>query len=483
MASELKQKTIKGLAWNTIQNFTNHGVEFLLMLFMARLLGPKEYGLIGLTTVFMAISSVFIDSGFSNALIRKKDCTNDDFSTVFIFNLFISVVCYIILFIIAPFVGDFYNEPILCPVLRVIGLLLITQAFSTVQNTILTKNIDFKKKTKITVSKNIISGLIGLLFAYFGFGVWALVIQSLTGSILFSILLWSTTEWHPNLHFSKKSFKELFGYGSKLLISSLINKTYSQINPIVIGKYFSATTLGNYSRARHWANLFSANLTSILNTVTFPVLAKVQNDDKRLENIYRRMIRTSAYIVFPSMIGLSAVAKPLTLVVIGEKWEFSAQILEIICFSMMWFPVNALNMNLLLVKGRSDLYLQNEIIKKFIALPVLFLSLPFGILVFVKTGVFASILYVFINTHYTGKFLNIGFFKQMGDLIPTLLLSLAMFGAVRFTMHFMPNLYLQLIAGIFTGAVFYTGCSYLLKLSELQEAITLFKEIKNRKKK
>ncbi len=482
MASELKQKTIKGLAWNTIQNFTNHGVEFLLMLFMARLLGPKEYGLIGLTTVFMAISSVFIDSGFSNALIRKKDCTNDDFSTVFIFNLFISVVCYIILFIIAPFVGDFYNEPILCPVLRVIGLLLITQAFSTVQNTILTKNIDFKKKTKITVSKNIISGLIGLLFAYFGFGVWALVIQSLTGSMLFSILLWSTTEWHPNLHFSKKSFKELFGYGSKLLISSLINKTYSQINPIVIGKYFSATTLGNYSRARHWANLFSANLTSILNTVTFPVLAKVQNDDKRLENIYRRMIRTSAYIVFPSMIGLSAVAKPLTLVVIGEKWEFSAQILEIICFSMMWFPVNALNMNLLLVKGRSDLYLQNEIIKKFIALPVLFLSLPFGILVFVKTGVFTSILYVFINTYYTGKFLNIGFFKQMGDLIPTLLLSLAMFGAVRFTMHFMPNLYLQIIVGILTGGVFYFGCSYLLRFSELKEAITLFKDIKNRKK-
>ena len=480
MASELKNKTVKGLAWSSIQNITNHGVEFLLMLFMARLLGPKEYGLIGLTAIFMAISSTFVNSGFSSALIRKKDCTNDDFSTVFIFNLFVSVLCYGIIFIIAPYVGEFYNEPILCPVLRVLGLMLITQAFCAVQSTILTKNIDFKKKTKITVTKNIISGLIGLLFAYLGFGVWALVIQSLTASVLFSIMLWSTTEWYPNMHFSKKSFKELFDYGSKMLISNLINTTYGQIYPIVIGKFFSTATLGNFSRARHWANLGSKNLTLILQNVTFPVLAKVQDDDKRLENIYRRMIRTSCFIIFPFMIGMSAVAYPLTLVFIGPKWEFSAYLLQIICFSMMWYPIHALNLNLLQVKGRSDLFLRLEIIKKIIGICILCFSIPLGIVAMCYFNILSSIIYLIINTYYTGKLINVGFLKQMRDISPTLLLSLAMFTFVLLIINHITNIYIQLIVGIIVGATIYLGGSYLLKFPELNEVLLMYKDIKNR---
>lgn len=482
MASDLKQKTVKGLAWNTIQNFTNHGVEFLLMLFMARLLGPKEYGLIGLTSVFIAISSTFVNSGFSSALIRKKDCTNDDFSTVFIFNLFVSVVCYLILFIIAPYVGDFYNEPVLCPILRVLGLMLITQAFCAVQNTILTKNIDFKKKTKITVSKNIISGLLGLLFAFLGFGVWALVIQSLTASILFSIMLWSKTEWYPNMHFSMKSFKELFGYGSKLLISSLINTTYGQIYPIVIGKFFSAATLGNFSRARHWGSLGSKNLTAILGGVTFPVLAKVQDDDKRLENIYRRLIRTSCFIIFPIMIGMSAVAYPLTLVFIGEKWEFSAYLLQILCFSMMWYPVHALNLNLLQVKGRSDLFLKLEIIKKIVGICILCISVPMGIVAMCYFNILSSMIALIINTYYTGKLINVGFLKQMRDIAPTLILSLIMWVVVLSTIQFIPNKYIQLSVGILIGSAIYLAGSHFFKYPELKEVFVIYQDFKNRKK-
>lgn len=482
MASELKQKTVKGVIWNSVQHFTNNGVQFLLMIFMARLLGPKEYGLIGLTAVFMAIASTFVDSGFANALVRKKKCTNDDFSTVFIFNLFISIVCYFIIFTIAPYVGDFYKEPILCPVLRVLGLMLIIQAFCAVQSTILTKNIDFKKKTKLSVSKNIISGLIGLLCAYLGFGVWALVIQSLTASILLSIMLWSTTEWYPNMHFSKKSFKELFGYGSKLLISSLINTTYSQIYPIVIGKIFSPTTLGNYSRARHWGNLGSQNLTGILQSVTFPVLAKVQDDNERLANIYRRMISTSCYIIFPIMIGMSAVAYPLTLVVIGEKWEFSAYLLQIICFSMMWYPVHSLNLNLLQVKGRSDLFLKLEIIKKTMAICILCISIPLGIVAMCYFGILSSIISLIINTYYTGKLINVGFLKQMRDIAPTLILSLVMWVAVLLAIRIIPNIYIQLLGGIFLGATIYLAGSYLLKYPELNEVLVMYKDIKNRKK-
>lgn len=481
MASELKQKTVKGIIWNSIQHFTNNGVHFLLMIFMARLLGPKEYGLIGLTTVFMAIASTFVDSGFANALIRKKNCTNDDFSTVFFFNLFISIVCYFIIFVIAPYVGDFYKEPILCPILRVLGLLLIIQAFCAVQSTILTKNIDFKKRTKITVSKNIISGLIGLLFAFLGYGVWALVIQSLTASILFSIMLWSTTEWYPNMHFSKKSFKELFDYGSKLLLSSLINTTYGQIYPIVIGKFFSAATLGNFSRARHWADLGSKNLTGILQGVTFPVLAKIQDDDKQLENVYRRMIRTSCYIIFPVMIGMSATAHPLTLVVIGEKWDFSAYLLQIICFSMMWYPVHALNLNLLQVKGRSDLFLKLEIIKKIMGVCILCISIPLGIVAMCYFNIASSLIALFINTYYTGKLIHVGFIKQMRDIAPTLLLSMVMWGGVLFSIQFLPSKYIQLPAGILIGAAIYLTGSYIFKFPELKEVLVMYKDLKRHK--
>lgn len=482
MASELKKKTVKGLVWSSIQSFTNHGVEFLLMLFMARLLGPKEYGLIGLTTIFMAISSTFVNSGFSSALIRKKNCTNDDFSTVFIFNLFVSCICYFILFIIAPHVSDFYKEPILCPILRVLGLQLIIYAFCAVQSTILTRNIDFKKKTKITLSKNITSGLIGLLFAYLGFGVWALVIQTLTASVLFSIMLWSTTEWYPNLQFSKKSFKELFGYGSNLLISSLINQIYGQIYPIVIGKFFSAATLGNFSRARHWANLGSKNLTNILQSITFPVLAKVQDDEKRLESIYRRMIRTSCFIIFPIMIGMSAVAKPLTFVTIGEKWDFSASLLQILCFSMMWYPVHSINLNLLKVKGRSDLFLKIEIIKKIIGICILCISVPLGIVAMCYFNILSSMIALFINTYYTGKLINVGYLKQMRDIAPTLILSMVMWGVVLFIIQFIPNIYIQLIVGIIVGAAVYIASSYFFKFPELKEVLVMYKDLKNRNK-
>ena len=482
MASELKQKTVKGLAWNSIQNFTNHGVEFLLMLFMARLLSPKEYGLIGLTAIFLAISATFIDSGFPNALIRKKNATDDDFSIVFIFNFLVSLFFFFFIYFIAPYVADFYKEPILCPVLRVLDFKLILLALCSVQNTILKKNINFKKIAKISVFNNTISGLIGVLFAYFGFGVWALVIQSMTASLSLTILLWATTHWHPSLHFSMKSFKDLFGYGSKLLISSLINTIYGQIYPIVIGKFFSTATLGNFSRARHWGSLGSKNLTGILQGVTFPVLAKVQDDDKRLENIYRRMIRTSCFIIFPIMIGMSAIAYPLTLVFIGEKWEFSAYLLQILCFSMMWYPVHALNLNLLQVKGRSDLFLRLEIIKKIIGICILCISVPLGIVAMCYFNIISSIICLIINTYYTGKLINVGFLKQMRDIAPTLILSLVMWGVVLFSIQFLTSKYIQLPVGFLIGAAIYLAGSYLFKFPELKEVLVMYKDLKNRKK-
>lgn len=481
MASELKQKTIKGLVWNSIQNFSNRGIEFLLMLFMARLLSPKEYGVIGLTSVFMTFASTFVDSGFPNALIRKKDANNDDFSTVFIFNNFISIICYFVVFLIAPWAADFYNLPILCPVIRVLGFQIIIHGLSSVQSTILTKKIDFKSRAKISVTRNIISGCIGLFLAWKGFGVWALVAQALIGSLISTILLWFATKWRPMFRFSKKSFQDLFGYGSKLLASSLINNAYGEIYPIVIGKYFSPAILGHFSRARHWARFPSHNLTGILRSVTFPVLAKVQ-DNHQLSDIYRRMIRTSCFIVFPLMTGLSAVAKPLIIFTIGEKWGFCAELLQIICFSMMWYPVHALNLNLLQVKGRSDLFLKLEIIKKIMGICVLCISVPMGIVAMCYFSILSSLISLFINTYYTGKLINVGFLKQMKDIAPTLILSIIMWTIVLCVIRLIPNIYIQLLTGIIVGAAIYLAGSYIFKFPELKEVFVMYNDLKNRKK-
>lgn len=482
MASELKQKTVKGLAWNSIQNFANHGIQFVLMLFMARLLGPKEYGILGLTSVFLAISATFINSGFVSALIRKKDTTNDDYDTVFIFNMVISLFFFILILIVAPYAADFYNEPILCPVLRVLALLLIINGLCAVQSTILTKNIDFKKKAKISVTQNIVSGIFGIIFAYWGYGVWALVIQALTSAVIQTTMLWNKTIWYPSFHFSFNSFKELFGYGSKMLASGLLNVTYGQIYPIVIGKFFSPTTLGHYSRAQHWSGLFSGNLTGILSGVAFPALAKIQDEEERLQSIYRRMIKSSCFVIFPFMFGMSAVAKPLVYVAIGEKWMFCAQLLQIICFSIMWVPIHSLNLNLLQVKGRSDLFLKLEIIKKIFGVTILCISIPLGIIAMCYFEILSSIIALFINTYYTGRLINVGFLKQMHDITPTLILSTVMFGGVFTSIHFIENYYIQLPVGIIIGIAIYLGGSYLFKFPELKEVITLYKDLKNTKR-
>jgi len=482
MASELKKKTIHGLTWKSIQQFSLEGFQFLVMLIMARLLTPTDYGTVGMITVFIAISGTFVDCGFTSALIRMKKPSQADLSTAFFFNLLVSTLFYIILFLIAPLVADFYNMPVLKNVLRVQALTIIIGAFNAVQRTTYTIKLDFKRQAQITMVSSVVASIFGIIMAYTGFGVWALVYQTLFGGIFIGVLFWFFSNWRPSLIFSKESFKNMFSYGSNLMLSHLINTTYGQIYPIVIGKFFSAGTLGNFSRARHWGNLGSKNLTGILQGVTFPVLAKVQDDDSRLESIYRRMIRTSCFIIFPIMIGLSAVAKPLTLVTIGEKWVFSAYLLKIICFSMMWYPVHALNLNLLKVKGRSDLFLRLEIIKKIMGICILCISVPLGIVAMCYFNILSSLISLFINTYYTGKLINVGFFKQMRDIAPTFILSMVMWVAVLFAIQLFSNKYIQLPVGILIGAAIYLTGSYIFKFPELKEVLVMYKDLKNRKK-
>lgn len=482
MADNLKEKTAKGLFWSSVQNFSVKGIEFVLMLFMARLLGPKEYGTIGLLSVFMALSNLFINSGFGSGLIRKNDRTQEDLCTVFYFNIGMSVLCYFVLFIIAPYVANFYDIPVLSPILRVIGITLIIGAFNTVQVAVFNYTINFKIQAKISIAQSLIGGLSGLALAFLGYGVWALVGQSVITSVVACIMCWTHAKWKPTWVFSQKSFKELFNYGYKLVITGLINTLYNNVYPVIVGKFFSADILGHSSRASHWASFPSSNLTIILTNVTFASLAKIQDDDVRLGRAYRKMIRTAAFVIFPSMFGLAAVAVPLMYVVLGPKWGLCAQILTIISFTYMLSPIHSLNRNLLLVKGRSDITLKLSIIQKVIGLTLLISAVPFGIFAMFYAGLIGSVLMLFMNTYYTGKFINVGFWKQMKDIAPTFTLCVIMFVAVRLTMAVIPNIYIQLVVSILVGAGIYLGLAKLFRFEELGEVWSMYKEMRKQRK-
>lgn len=475
MSDNLKQSTIKGLFWSTAERFSVQGVSFVVMLVIARILSPADYGLVGMLSIFMAIAQCLIDSGFSNALIRKQRRTDIDNNTVFYFNLVISLGLYGILYAIAPWVADFYDEPILKNLMRVLCITVIINSLAVVQRADYTARIDFKTQARASFAAAVASGVVGIILALNGFGVWTIVWQQITSAVVSTLLLWMFASWYPKLQYSWESFHELFGYGSKLMISSLLDTTYNNIYPIVIGKIFSASTLGFYTRALHFAQLPSSNVTGIIQRVTFPVLSKLQNDDERLQHNYRKLLKMSAFIIFPMMCLLAAVSKPLVVILIGEKWTFCSVLLIPMCFDMMWYPVHAINLNLLQVKGRSDLFLRLEIIKKILGVTVLFLSIPFGIIVMCYAAIAQSIIALIINTYYTGKIIRVGFIQQMRDLSRTLLLSLTMFAIVYTGGLIIEDRLLWLILGIIVGLVYYLGLAAIFKFNELNTILEIFK--------
>lgn len=475
MSNTLKQKAVRGVLWSTVERFSVQGVQFLIMIVMARLLTPHDYGIIGMLAIFLAVSQSLIDSGFSQALIRKRDRTEVDNCTVFYFNIVVSTLLYVILYVSAPFVADFYDTPQLCPVMRVVCLGIMFNSLAVVQRALFTINVDFKTQAKAALTASVTSGVVGVAMAYHGFGVWSLVTQQLLNLGINTGLLWLLSKWRPQFVYSWQSFHELFSFGSKLLASGLLDTIYRNIYPIVIGKLFSASSLGHYTRAHQFSEFPSSNLTGIIQRVTYPVLCEIQDDDERLSNIYRRFLKLSAFVIFPLMIGLSSVAQPFVNIILGPQWGFCGQLLQIICFSMMWYPIHSINLNLLQVKGRSDLFLRLEIIKKILGVSVLCITAPFGLVVMCYGQIFNSIVALAINTYYTGKLINVGFLRQMRDLLPTMALCLTMFALILSVNSFLPGNMAKLCVGIVLGVAFYSLASYAFKFLELKELLSLIR--------
>lgn len=472
----LKQATTKGLFWSSVERFSNQGVQFVFSIILARLLSPSDYGIIAMVTIFFAVAQSFVDSGFSNALVRKTDRVEEDLSTCFYFNIGVGIIAYIVLFLIAPLVANFYSQPILSPIIRITGLGVILNSLCVVQQALFTIKIDFKSQAKITLSATVISGIVGIILAYQGYGIWALVWQGVASSIVRMGLLWLMSKWRPRTGFSKSSFNYLFGYGSKLLVSGLLDTIYNNIYPIVIGKFYNPAQLGNYSRALGWAQLPSANITSILQRVTFPVLSAIQDDTLRLQNSYRRLLKLSAFIVFPLMMGLAAIASPLIRVILTAKWDGCVLYLQILCFALMLYPIHAINLNLLQVKGRSDIFLRLEIIKKIIGVIILIITIPLGITAMCLGMVFSSIICLIINTYYTSRFIDVGLLTQLKDLKIILINSLVMGGGIYILTSFIDIEGLKLVMGIVIGLLFYFIGSFYFSKAELQEVISLIKK-------
>lgn len=476
MAEEnLKQQTKRGLYWKFAQQFSNYGVQFIIGIFMARLLSPSDFGITALPGVFMAIAGIFAEGGFGSALVRKPELKEEDLSTVFLYSMGVGMTCYTLLFIAAPWIADFYNTPVLKPIMRVTALGFIYGPIGTPQGVLLQRRLDFKTPAKISVVVKILSGVIGVTMAFTGYGVWALVISGMFAGIVGQIITISIVRWYPKTGWSRESFKYLWNYGNKMMASGLLDTLYNNITPIIVGKYYSTADLGVYNRAQGYAAMPSRNILDVVRAVSFPVLSKYQDDTKILISHYRKMINVSAFIVFPLMMLMAALARPLIITMITVKWEACIILLQLICFSMMWYPIHALNLNILMVCGRTDLFFRLEVIKKVWGLIIMGCSLPFGLVAFCAAGILSSIVSVYINTWYTGKLWGFGFKEQMKDLFPILLLGCIMFGCVLFLTYIIPNLIWQIIVGLILGGTLYLGCAYMFKFHELKDVQFLLK--------
>ena len=375
----LKTKAVKSVMWSSIERFSVQGIQFILSIVIARLVTPSEYGLIAMLSIFLAIAQTFIDSGFSNALIQKQGRTETDNSTVFYFNIAVSIIVYGMLYGAAPFIADFYKEPLLTTVTRWIGLNIIISAFSIVQRAILIIKLDFKTQAKASLIAVILSGGVGIAFAYYGYGVWALVIQAIASNFINTFLLWIFAKWTPAFRYSWQSFRTLFAFGSKLLLSGLLHTIYMNLYSLVIGKKFSAVEVGYFNRASTLAQFPSINITNVLTRAIYPIQCQLQDQQDKLKNSFIQFIRLSVFLIFPLMIGVCVLSKPLVLLFLTEKWLPAAELLQILCIAYMWYPVMSINNNMLNVRGRSDYFLKAEIIKKVIAIGILVATLPWGV--------------------------------------------------------------------------------------------------------
>ncbi|MEZ5044608.1 MAG: lipopolysaccharide biosynthesis protein [Saprospiraceae bacterium] len=466
MSGSLKDKSVSAFLWVIIDKLGSSSINFIITLILARLLSPEDFGVIAMVMVFFELSSSFVDSGFSNALVREKEISEADKSTTFVFNFITALVVYGILFVCAPAIAGFFKEPSLVPITRIMGLNLIINSFSIIQQAVLTQQIDFKTQTKVRIPSVLISGGVAVVLAFAGFGVWSLVIQLVLRAALDSILLWYFHPWKLSLKFYKASFLRLFKFGSNILLAGLVQRFFQHIFKIIIGKYFALATLGFYDQANRFCNMAINHLFQAAQKISYPILSKLQDDFVRLKEGYRKFIKLTSFAIFPSMVLLGVLAEPIIFTLIGEKWAASVPFLKLLCIAGVTYHFHVINQNILLVLGRSDLGLMIEILEKISITIAIIIGVQFGITGLVIGQVISAYVNLIFTTYYSKKYLNYPFFEQIKDILPTIVISLIMGLVLHFAYQFMvPNFLTLFLLGTI-GGVIYLGLHYLWKTDE-----------------
>jgi O-antigen/teichoic acid export membrane protein len=469
----LKKAAISGIIWTFVQQFSTQLIAFGVSIVLARLLLPAEFGLIAMIGIFIGLGNALINGGLTQSLIRSQNLEEIDYATVFYFNLVGSVVVYLIVFFGAPYVADFYGHESLTAIIRVLSVNFIINAFAAVQATRLTKIMDFKTLLKVSVPSLIIASIVGISMAYKGYGVWSLVASAVVKSIAGTIQLWFWAKWTPIWAFSKVKFKQHFNFGFKLMLSSLLDIAFSNAYAIIIGKFFAPAQVGYFSRADTLQQLPVQNISTVLGSVTFPLFAKIQDDDIRLRMVYKKIMQMVVFIVSPTVIIMAFLAEPLFRFLFTEKWLPAVPYFQILCVNGILFPIHQYNLTILKVKGYSNLFLKLEIIKKVIIVIIVTISFQFGIFGLLYGSVVASILLFFINTHYSGKFLNYTAWAQIKDLLPIIFTALIA-GVGTFGIDYILKGedivdFFRLVFGSTTGVLLYISMSYIFKISSLNE--------------
>lgn len=470
----LKDKTVKGTVWTALESVLRYGVSFVVGIILARLLSPDDYGLIGILTIFIAIFEIIIDGGFIYAIIRKIDASEKDYCTVFYTNLVLSVIMAGLLFAGSGLIAQFFEREELRPLMQVMSSIVIINALALVQKARLTKALDFKTQTKATVTAAILSGIIGVIMAYTGFGVWALVVQQLSNACFATLMYWIANRWIPKLQFSLESFREMWSFGWKLMLSGIFNNLSTQLHHVVIGKAFSPASLGQYTRAYQFGSIFSNNLTTVVQRVAYPVMSKIQDDPVRLKDAYRRLIKTTVFPTFVLMLSLAAVARPLIIFLIGVKWIQAAYMLQIITFSMMIYPLQALNLNAIQVMGRSDLTLKINVIKNIlIAIPVT-IGLMTSIYWMLVADVVRSFICYYLNAYYSKSLLNYSIVEQIHDILPSLYIAMGVSVPMYVLSYLGWSNNVLLLVQVIIGTVTFGGICKTVKPYEYTELKGIF---------
>lgn len=475
----LKESAIKGILWTTIDQFGSRLITFLIGIVLARILFPEEFGLIALLGIFIAIGQVLINGGLTQSLIRSDNLNQADYSTVFFFNLFVSVIIYILLFFLAPYIALFFEEPELISIVRVITLIFVINSFAAIQTARLTKELDFKTQSMVSIPSVILSGVVGIGLAMHDYGVWSLVYSRITLSFATTVQLWIRSKWAPSLIFDYNVFKKHFNFGIKIMLTGLLEAGFTNAYPILIGKFFTVSQVGLYHKSDSLHKQPLTLISSVVSRISFPLLSKVQKDDERLKKVYRMIMQLVIFLVAPTLIFLSVLAEPIFRFLYTEKWVEAVPYFQILCAAGILYPLHVYNLQILNVKGRSDLFFKLEVIKKAIICLVIIVSIQFGIFALLYGIVLTSFIAFFLNSYYSGRYINYNTKSQIRDLIPTIFIALAG-GVVVYVIDYMLNEQLDIVRILSSGSIglfAYIWLSWKLKIEALKESLLIFKSI------